>query len=86
MAYLLQHLLTDSAARTPERPAVAVGERRLSAAAGFEIRAGRLDPAIGQSDLGAVAVAPNAGHPRLGFEPVNGGEHGGRVGGVHRVR
>jgi amino acid adenylation domain-containing protein len=30
MAYLLQQLLTDSAARTPERPAVAVGERRLS--------------------------------------------------------
>jgi amino acid adenylation domain-containing protein len=30
MAYLLQHLLADSAARTPERPAVAVGERRLS--------------------------------------------------------
>ena len=30
MAYLLQQLLTDSAARAPERPAVAVGERRLS--------------------------------------------------------
>jgi amino acid adenylation domain-containing protein len=30
MAYLLQQLLTDSAARVPERPAVAVGERRLS--------------------------------------------------------
>jgi L-proline---[L-prolyl-carrier protein] ligase len=30
MAYLLQQLLTDTAARAPERPAVAVGERRLS--------------------------------------------------------
>src|ERR1700752_617823 len=30
MAYLLQHLLTDSAARAPRRPAVAVGERPLS--------------------------------------------------------
>src|ERR1700753_3800266 len=30
MAYLLQHLLTDSAARAPQRPAVAVGERFLS--------------------------------------------------------
>ena len=30
MAYLLQHLLTDSAARAPERPAVAVGERFLT--------------------------------------------------------
>jgi amino acid adenylation domain-containing protein len=30
MAYLLQHLLADSAARTPERPAVAVGERFLT--------------------------------------------------------
>jgi amino acid adenylation domain-containing protein len=30
MAYLLQQLLTDSAARAPERPAVAVGERSLS--------------------------------------------------------
>jgi amino acid adenylation domain-containing protein len=30
MGYLLQQLLTDSAARAPERPAVAVGERRLS--------------------------------------------------------
>jgi amino acid adenylation domain-containing protein len=30
MAYLLQQLLTDTAARAPEQPAVAVGERRLS--------------------------------------------------------
>src|SRR5271168_3057801 len=30
MAYLLQHLLTDSAARASERPAVAVGERFLT--------------------------------------------------------
>jgi amino acid adenylation domain-containing protein len=30
MAYLLQHLLTDSAARAPRRPAVAVGERLLT--------------------------------------------------------
>jgi amino acid adenylation domain-containing protein len=30
MAYLLQQLLTDSAARASQRPAVAVGERRLS--------------------------------------------------------
>ncbi|HEY6495106.1 MAG TPA: amino acid adenylation domain-containing protein [Trebonia sp.] len=30
MAYLLQHLLADSAARTPEQPAVAVGERFLT--------------------------------------------------------
>ena len=30
MAYLLQRLLTDTAARASERPAVAVGERRLS--------------------------------------------------------
>jgi amino acid adenylation domain-containing protein len=30
MAYLLQHLLTDSAARAPRRPAVAVGERSLT--------------------------------------------------------
>ena len=30
MAYLLQHLLTDSAARAPQRPAVAVGERFLT--------------------------------------------------------
>ncbi len=30
MAYLLQHLLTDSAARAPQRPAVAVGERLLT--------------------------------------------------------
>ncbi len=30
MAYLLQHLLTDSAARAPERPAVAAGERSLT--------------------------------------------------------
>jgi amino acid adenylation domain-containing protein len=30
MAYLLQHLLTDSAARAPQRPAVAVGERILT--------------------------------------------------------
>ena len=30
MAYLLQHLLTDSAARAPRRPAVAVGERTLT--------------------------------------------------------
>jgi amino acid adenylation domain-containing protein len=30
MAYLLQQLLTDSVARGPERPAVAVGDRRLS--------------------------------------------------------
>jgi amino acid adenylation domain-containing protein len=29
MAYLLQHLLTDSAARAPRRPAVAAGERFL---------------------------------------------------------
>jgi amino acid adenylation domain-containing protein len=30
MAYLLQHLLTESAGRAPRRPAVAVGERFLS--------------------------------------------------------
>jgi amino acid adenylation domain-containing protein len=30
MGYLLQHLLTDSAARAPQRPAVAVGERFLT--------------------------------------------------------
>ena len=30
MAYLLQQLLTESAGRAPQRPAVAVGERRLS--------------------------------------------------------
>jgi amino acid adenylation domain-containing protein len=30
MAYLLQHLLRDSAARAPQRPAVSVGERSLS--------------------------------------------------------
>jgi amino acid adenylation domain-containing protein len=30
MAYLLQHLLTESAARAPQRPAVAVGERSLT--------------------------------------------------------
>ena len=30
MAYLLQHLLTDSAARAPRRPAVAVGEQFLT--------------------------------------------------------
>lgn len=30
MAYLLQHLLTDSARRAPQRPAVAAGERSLS--------------------------------------------------------
>jgi amino acid adenylation domain-containing protein len=30
MAYLLQHLLTGSAARAPQRPAVAVGERFLT--------------------------------------------------------
>jgi amino acid adenylation domain-containing protein len=30
MAYLLQHLLADSAARAPQRPAVAVGERFLT--------------------------------------------------------
>jgi non-ribosomal peptide synthetase component F len=30
MAYLLQHLLTDSAARASQRPAVAVGERILT--------------------------------------------------------
>jgi amino acid adenylation domain-containing protein len=30
MAYLLQHLLTDSATRAPQRPAVAVGERFLT--------------------------------------------------------
>ncbi len=30
MAYLLQHLLTDSAARASQRPAVAVGERTLT--------------------------------------------------------
>ncbi|HEY0936114.1 MAG TPA: amino acid adenylation domain-containing protein [Trebonia sp.] len=30
MAYLLQHLLRDSAARVPQRPAVTVGERSLS--------------------------------------------------------
>jgi amino acid adenylation domain-containing protein len=30
MAHLLQHLLTESAARTPRRPAVAVGERLLT--------------------------------------------------------
>ena len=30
MAYLLQHLLTERAARAPERPAVAAGERFLS--------------------------------------------------------
>ena len=30
MAYLLQHLLTDSAARAPRRPAVAVGDRSLT--------------------------------------------------------
>jgi amino acid adenylation domain-containing protein len=30
MAYLLQHLLRDSAARSPGRPAVSVGERSLS--------------------------------------------------------
>ncbi len=30
MAYLLQHLLRDSAARAPQRPAVTVGERSLS--------------------------------------------------------
>ncbi|MGO9189506.1 MAG: amino acid adenylation domain-containing protein [Streptosporangiaceae bacterium] len=30
MAYLLQHLLTDSAARRPDRPAVAAGDRSLT--------------------------------------------------------
>ena len=30
MAYLLQHLLADSAARQPDRPAVAAGDRSLT--------------------------------------------------------
>jgi hypothetical protein len=48
MAYLLQHLLTDSAARQPDRPAVAAGGQSPP-------HAGRTPPGHGEA-----AVAPTA--------------------------